>query len=65
VALFLGLVLAGCSLPSNVDQVPTNRQSGIFCLTKEPPTGFVVLWHFDEEVGTTASDSSGMAKTGR
>jgi hypothetical protein len=65
VALILGLVLAGYSLLSNVGQVLTNEQSGISCLTKEPPTGLVVLWRFDEEVGTTASDSSGMATMGR
>jgi len=33
-ALILGLVLTGCSLLSNVGQVPTNEQSGIAYLTK-------------------------------
>ena len=63
-ALILGLVLAGCSLPSNVGQVPTNEKSGISYLTKEPPTDLVALWHFDEGVGTTASDSSGNGNNG-
>ena len=31
---------------------------------KEPPTDLVVLWHFDEGVGTTASDSSGNGNNG-
>ena len=57
-ALILGLVLAGYSLLSNVGQVLTNEKSGISYLKKEPPTGLVVLWCFDEEVGTTASDDS-------
>jgi len=34
VALILGLVLTGCSLLSNVGQVPTTEQSGIINLTK-------------------------------
>ena len=34
VALILGLVLAGCSLLSNISQVPTTGQSGITYLTK-------------------------------
>ncbi|MBA7575496.1 hypothetical protein ES708_17326 [subsurface metagenome] len=34
VVLILGLVLTGCSLLSNVGQVPTNEQSGITYLTK-------------------------------
>ena len=34
VALILGLVLTGCSLLSNVGQVPTTEQSGITYLTK-------------------------------
>ena len=33
-ALILGLVLTGCSLLSNISQVPTNEQSGITYLTK-------------------------------
>jgi uncharacterized repeat protein (TIGR01451 family) len=35
-ALILGLVLTGCSLLSNVGQVPTTGQSGITYLTKGP-----------------------------
>jgi hypothetical protein len=65
VALILGLVLAGYSLLSNVGQVLTNEQSGISCLTKEPPTGLVALWHFDEGVGTSACDRSGNGTMGR
>jgi hypothetical protein len=34
VALILGLVLTGCSLLSNISQVPTTNQSGITYLTK-------------------------------
>ena len=63
-SLILGLVLAGCSLPSNVGQVPTNEKSGISYLTKEPPTDLVALWHFTEGVGTTASDSNGNGNNG-
>ena len=33
-ALILGLALTGCSLLSNVGQVPANEQSGITSLTK-------------------------------
>jgi hypothetical protein len=36
-ALILGLVLTGCSLLSNVGQVPTTEQSGITYLTKGTP----------------------------
>ena len=60
VALILGLVLTGCSLLSNVGQVPTSPQSGISYLTKggvPPPSSvdLVGLWHFDDN----ANDSSG------
>jgi len=34
IVLIFGLVLAGCSLLSNVGQVPTNEQSGIVSITK-------------------------------
>jgi hypothetical protein len=34
IVLILGLALTGCSLLSNVGQVPTTEQSGITCLTK-------------------------------
>ena len=37
VALILGLVLTGCSLLSNISQVPATEQSGINCLTKGTP----------------------------
>jgi len=66
-ALILGLVLTGCSLLSNISQVPTTEQSGITYLTKTvqlPDPGLVGLWHFDEGVGTTASDSSGKGNHG-
>ena len=63
-ALILGLVLTGCLL-SNVGQVPSSEQSGITYLTKSLPlTDLVGLWHFDEGVGTIASDSSGNGNTG-
>ena len=64
VALILGLVLAGYSLPSNVGQVPTNEQSKISCLTKEPPTGLVALWRFDGGVGQTLATAAGMTTMG-
>jgi len=38
VTLILGLVLAGCSLLTNVGQVPATNQSGINYLTKGGPT---------------------------
>ena len=56
-ALILGLVLAGCTLLSNIGQVPTSEQSGITYLTKGTlvPGNLVGLWHFDDNAG----DSSG------
>ena len=55
-ALILGLVLTGCSLLSNISQVPATEQSGITYLTKALPlTSLVGLWHFDGN----ADDSSG------
>jgi len=62
-ALILGLVLTGCLL-SNVGQVPTTEQSGIAYLSKGSNTGLVGLWHFDEETGDKAYDSSGNDNTG-
>ena len=58
--LILGLVLTGCTLLSNVGQVPTSEQSGITYLTKNGmPSGLIGLWSFDEGEGTDAYDSSG------
>jgi hypothetical protein len=62
-ALILGLVLTGCSLLSNVGQVPATEQSGIAYLTKSF-SNLVGLWHFDEGSGTTADDSSGNSNDG-
>jgi len=60
VALILGLVLTGCSLLSNISQVPATEQSGVTYLTKALPlTGLVGLWRFDEGSGITAYDNSG------
>ena len=60
VALILGLVLTGCSLLSNISQVPATEQSGITYLTKNGLFSDIVgLWRFDEEEGDTAYDSSG------
>ena len=54
--LILGLVLTGCSLLSNISQVPATEQSGITYLTKQLlPSNLVALWHFDDD----ADDSSG------
>ena len=49
VALILGLVLTGCSLLSNISQVPATDQSGITYLTKGvlPHDDLVGLWHLD------------------
>jgi len=60
-ALILGLVLTGCSLLSNISQVPATNQSGITYLTKGLPFSDILvgLWHFDEGEGPTAYDSSG------
>jgi len=61
VALILGLVLTGCSLLSNISQVPANEQNGISYLTKAlPSSDLVALWHFD---GDTL-DSSGNGNDG-
>jgi len=37
VALILGLVFTGCSLLSNISQVPTTEQIGVTYLTKNGP----------------------------
>jgi len=63
-ALILGLVLTGCSLLSNVGQVPASEQSGVTYLTKSFPN-LVGLWHFDEGVGVDpVVDSSGYGNNG-
>jgi uncharacterized repeat protein (TIGR01451 family) len=60
-ALILGLVLTGCTLLSNIGQVPTSEQSGVAYLTKNPsPPGLVALWHLDGN----ALDSSGNGNDG-
>ena len=59
--LILGLVLTGCSLLSNISQVPATEQSGITYLTKTfPPTGLVGWWRFNGD----AIDSSGNGNNG-
>jgi len=63
--LILGLVLTGCSLLSNISQVPATNQSGITYLTKNGLFSDIVgLWHLDEGVDTTANDSSGNGNHG-
>jgi len=66
IVLISSLVLAGCSLLSNISQVPTTEQSGISYLTKEilyPE--LVALWHFDEgSEATIVADSSGNDNAG-
>ena len=59
--LILGLVLTGCSLLSNISQVPATGQSGVSYLTKGTLVigNLVGLWHFNEGSGTNADDSSG------
>ena len=54
--LTLGLVLAGCSLLSNISQVPATGQKG---MPLSSTANLVALWHFDEGEGDTAYDSSG------
>ena len=68
VVLILGLILTGCSLLSNISQVPAIGQSGITYLTKngiDPYLGLVGLWSFNEEEGSPiAYDSSGNDNNG-
>jgi len=52
--VILGLVLTGCLL-SNVGQVPTTGQKGMPFPTA---ANLVALWHFDEDIGTIAHDST-------
>jgi len=56
IVLISSLVLTGCSLLSNVGQVPTTGQSGVAYLTKggDPLPELVGQWHFDGD----ADDSS-------
>jgi len=63
IVLISSLVLAGCSLLSNISQVPANEQSGITCLTKSF-SNLVGMWHFDEETGIIVFDSSVNANHG-
>ena len=61
-ALILGLILTGCSLLSNISQVPATEQSGITYLTKEITyPELVALWNFDND---DAFDSSGNSNDG-
>ncbi len=57
-----GLVLTGCSLLSNISQVPANEQSSITYLTKSVPLpgDLVGLWHFSDNL----TDSSGKGNDG-
>ena len=57
IVLISSLVLTGCSLLSNISQVPATGQSGISYLTKNGILNpdLVGLWHFDDD----ALDSSG------
>jgi len=78
VALILGLVLTGCSLLSNVGQVPTNGQSGIAYLTKatedapfmttlfagqDIDVGTVSVWNDDEYLYVTYETTGGWKMT--
>ena len=59
VALILGLVLSGCSLLSNIGQVPATGQSGITYLTKGETSVIPLLAGQDIPVGTvTVSNDS-------
>ncbi len=65
IVLISSLVLTGCSLLSNISQVPATDQIGITYLTKNGLlTGLVGLWSFDEGKGDTAYDSSGNGNHG-
>jgi len=60
-ALILGLVLTGCSLLSDISQIPATGQGGITYLTKEISyPDLVALWHFNGD----AKDSSGYDNDG-
>jgi len=77
-ALILGLILTGCSLLSNVGQVPTNEQGGITYLTKGSETapdiftlyagqsidiGTVSVWNDEENLYVTYSTTGGWEMT--
>ena len=67
IVLISSLILTGCSLLSNISQVPATEQSGIIYLTKngtDLDPGLVGLWRFDEGSGTDANDSSGNGNHG-
>jgi len=66
-ALILGLVLTGCSLLSNVGQVPTTEQSGISYLTKgapgDPPDVLTLYASQNIDVGTVSVWNDGINLT--
>ena len=60
-ALILGLVLTGCTLLSNISQVPaTTDQSGITYLTKGGPTSFPLYAGQDMLVGNVVVSDDGV-----
>jgi len=63
-ALILGLVLTGCSLLSNISQVPVTEQSGITYLTKgapgDPPNVFPLYAGQNIDVGTVSVWNDGV-----
>jgi hypothetical protein len=62
IVLISSLVLTGCSLLSNVGQVPSTEQKGMPFPTA---ANLVALWHFDEGSGaTTVADSCLSGNTG-
>jgi hypothetical protein len=78
VALILGLVLTGCTLLSNIGQVPTTEQSGITYLTKgteavpdefplyagqDIPVGTVYVWNDGEELHVVYNTTGGWEMT--
>ena len=54
IVLISSLVLTGCLL-SNVGQVPTTGQKG---MPLSSTANLVALWHFDENIGAIANDST-------
>ena len=58
--VILGLVLTGCTLLSNISQVPTTGQSGITYLTKHSILDPVLvgLWHFDGDALDSSANSN-------